>query len=29
MLRVWTEGKCKKYQSTAEVVEDEQCINNE
>ncbi len=29
MLQVWTEGKCKKYQSTAEVVEDEQCINNE
>jgi len=29
MLQVWIEGKCKKYQSTTEVVDDEQCINNE
>jgi len=27
MLQVWTEGKSKKYQSTAEVVEDEECIS--
>jgi len=29
MLQVWTEGKSKKYQSTAEVVEDEECISKE
>ena len=29
MLQVWTEGKSKKYWSSAEVVEDEECINNE
>jgi len=29
MLQVWTEGKCKKYQSTVEVIEDENHTNNE
>jgi len=29
MLQVWTKGKCKKYCSTVEVIEDEECINNE